>query len=431
MLGLRPVSALLQHAFLRLMNQMRPPSRQAPGCSKRPELSAEEAEAFTPARFFARGGLLAAPDGPWQPDPIDCTRADFSVGPGGSHATLQSAINAAITAAREDGAARRRFIRILPGRHAGAVYIPADAPPLTLYGAGKAPDEVSLELCLDSRMSVAEYCRRVNPAQQFRPGDPAWTMYQATADRPADECIDTPAAAVFWSQAADLQLANFSIVNTLLDTVDACTHQAVALRCDGDRTQLQRLRLIGRQDTFFCNCGEAARADNKLGAYPVDRIARVHVRDCYVEGDTDYVFGRASAVFEDCEFRSVSSRRHKPAIVFAPSTLPGIGLGFLALNCRFSGDALLQQSGDSFLGRSWDQGAGNSAYQPGLSPNGQLLIRDSHIDASYSASQPWDCAATTRRPHRGNADPARDLNDPAFNRLWEFNNRGPGAAALS
>lgn len=396
-----------------------------PNTAQRPQLSAAEAAAFVAAAYFAEGGLHAAPDGPWRPAAIADSRADFVVGPGGSHASVQAAVNAAIRSGRVE----RQYIHILPGVYRGAVYIPAFAPPLSLVGCGCHGSDVRIELCLDSRMTVAEYIQRVNPAAEFQPGDPAWHMYQACAGRPDDKSIDTPSAAVFWSQASDLQLKNFSIVNSQLDTVDGSTHQAVALRSDGDRCQLEGLRLISRQDTFFCNAGEAPRAANAMGAYARDRDARVLATECYIEGDTDYVFGSASAVFQRCEFHSVSSRRRAPTIVFAPDTHPGKRFGFLALDCRFTADAWLQQDGRSFLGRSWDQGAGNTGYLPGKTANGQLVIRDSFIDAACGADSPWDHAATTRRPHRGNADPARDLDDPGFNRLWEFNNYGPGAAA--
>ncbi|VEB06713.1 pectinesterase [Klebsiella pneumoniae] len=42
-------------------------------------------------------------------------------------------------------------------------------------------------------------------------------------------------SAVFWSQNNGLQLQNLTIANNLGDSVDAGTHQAVALRSDGDQ----------------------------------------------------------------------------------------------------------------------------------------------------------------------------------------------------
>ncbi|MEN3111173.1 putative acyl-CoA thioester hydrolase [Uliginosibacterium paludis] len=390
--------------------------------ASRPLLSACEAACFTPARYLAQGGLLSALDGEWQARALTLEHADFTVGEGGSHASVQAAVNAAIRSGRRG----RQYIRVLPGCYRGVVYIPADAPPLTLFGSGATAAEVRLELTLDSRMSVADYIAAVNPAGEFQPGDPAWYMYEACSGVPAGQLIDTPAAAVFWSQAPDLELCRLSITNTLLDTVDGSTHQAVALRSDGDRTRLEDVRLVSRQDTFFCNAGERAGPDNRLGAYPTDRIARVYARHCYIEGDTDYVFGRASAVFEACHFHSVSSRHLRPAIIFAPNTPHDRPTGFLALQCRFTGDAFHRQQGQCCLGRSWDFAARNG-YLPGVTSNGQVLVRDSHIDEAYSLASPWGRAATSARPHAGNCAAGRDLDDPAFNRLWEFNNRGPGA----
>ena len=295
-------------------------------------------------------------------------------------------------------------------------------------GLGQSAADVRIALTLDSIILPDEYRRIVNPSEQFKPGDPAWYMFEACASLPATTRIDTPAAAVMWSQGSDLQLKNLSIINTLLDGVDGSTHQAVALRCDGDRTQLENVRLIGRQDTFFVNAGERATPFNKLGAYATDRATRVLVQDSHIEGDTDYVFGRANAVFERCVFHTVSTRKSDDGVVFAPDTLPGNPFGFLVVDSRLTGDTGFAGRGMLRLGRSWDQGAGVSGYLPGSSPNGQLLLRNSFIDDSYGTQSPWGAAATTRRPHAGNANRDRVLDDARFNRLWEYGNYGPGSA---
>lgn len=412
-----------------LMNQKPSSPQIAPGTASRPILSDAEAAGFTLARYFAQTGSLSAPrNDPWQPAAIDLgsVRPDFVVGAGGSHATVQQAVNAALT----NGKTTRQFIKILPGTYTGAVYVPIGSAPLTLYGAGAQPEDVNLQLKLDARVLPAVYVATVNPAGQFKEGDPAWTMYQTCATLPANKVIDTPCAAAVWSQGDGFQLKNLTVTNALLDTVDGETHQAVALRTDGDKTQLENIRVIGRQDSLLVNVGEAPTAANKLGTYPTDKIARVYIKDSYVEGDTDFVFGRANAVFDNCEFRVVASRRDKPAIVFAPDTVPASSLGFLVINSRLTGDKYHQAAGKSFLGRSWDQGAGGTGYLVGQSPNGQIVIRDSYIDSSYAAAAPWDKAATTNRAYTGNASPNRKLDDPAFNRLWEYNNYGPGAAPV-
>lgn len=388
-------------------------SRGAPGTATRPVLSAQEAAPYTAENYFARGGLLSAPDGAWQPAAINVEGIDtpWRVGPDAPFATVQQAVNAAI--AQHTGRTRIA-IRIEPGVYPGTVYIPADAPPITLYGSGKQPQDVRLELALDSQFSPARYRHAVNPAQQYREGDPAWYLYAGCANK-TSALIGTNCAAVVWSQSNDFQLVNLSVVNTLLDTVDGGTHQGVALRTDGDRVQLERVRLIGRQDTAYLN---TSNRDNQA---VTDRISRVLVKESYIEGDVDYVFGRANVVFDGVQFHTVSSRGSHEAYVLAPNTLPDNPWGFLVLNSRFTGDSGYQGSFKAKLGRAWDQGAGKTGYLPGNTANGQVLIAHSTIDASYDRLSPWGAAATTSRPYQANTRPDRHLNDTAWNRLWEWN----------
>jgi pectinesterase len=222
-------------------------------------------------------------------------------------------------------------------------------------------------------------------------------------------------ATVVWAQSPDLQLRGLTITNTLLDTVDRGTHQALALRTDADRTQVESMRLISRQDTFLAN------ADDPL------RIARVVVRHSYIEGDTDFVFGRASTVFELNRFHLVSSRKPSGGVIFAPNTAPGFPYGFLVRHCLITADEAYQAAPTGHLGRSWDQGASTTGYLPGITPNGQLVIRDSYLGPGFDTVRPWSPAATTSRPFVARIDQDRDLDDPNFNRLWEYHNIGESA----
>ncbi|WP_101836758.1 putative acyl-CoA thioester hydrolase [Klebsiella michiganensis] len=386
------------------------------GTTFRPQLTAAEAATFTIERYFAQGGALSAPDGPWSPSPVHLpqTESAWRVAPSGAPFTrIQQAVNAAIG---QHGAQEARiYIRIEPGIYRETVYIPEGAPPITLYGAGDSPEEVRIELAIDSQFSIARYRHRVNSQQQYREGDPAWYQYALCAGR-TSKTIGTNCAAVVWSQSADFQLLNFSVANSLLDTVDGGTHQGVALRTDGDRVQLENVRLLGRQDTLYVN------TSNRRNEAVTDRISRVYVKDSYVEGDVDYVFGRANAVFDNVHFHTVSTRRSPEAYVLAPNTLPDNPYGFLVKNSRFTGDGGYQGSFKAKLGRAWDQGAGKTGYLAGKTANGQVLIVNSTIDQSYDRLSPWGAAATTARPFRGNTAAERQLDDVAFNRLWEFNN---------
>ncbi|AOR63282.1 pectinesterase PemB [Pectobacterium wasabiae] len=390
-----------------------------PGTAYRPILSEQEADRFTLSHYFTLRRHNGHSDTDvWQPTPIEIDpTTPWIVGPqvgvdGATHGTVQQAVNAALRT-QQDRA--RIDIKLLPGTYTGTVYLPADAPPLTLFGAGKQPDDVVIQLTLDSMFSPATYRETVNPHGEYQPGDPAWYMYDLCASK-QNATIDTICAAVVWSQSDNFQIKNLTVVNSLLDSVDGRAHQAVALRTDGDKMQLERVRLIGRQDTFFVN------TSNLRNEYVTDRYSRAYIKDSYIEGDVDYVFGRATAVFDRVHFHTVSSREAKDIHVFAPDSIPWTQYGFLAVSCRFTGDEGFNGERKAKLGRAWDQGARQTGYQPGQTANGQLVIRDSTIDASYDREQPWGAAATTARPFAGNADSARNLDDVHFNRLWEYNN---------
>lgn len=381
------------------------------GTATRPLLTAQEAAPYTAENYFAQGGLRSHPQGAWQPGEINLTDIDtpWRVAKSGAPFTrVQQAVDAAIT---QQQGAERIYIRLEPGVYTGTVYIPDDAPPITIFGSGKQPDAVRIELALDSQFSPAQYRRTVN-ADHYLPNSPAYYQYALCAGK-TTALIGTNCAAVFWSQSNDLQLVNLTIANSLLDTVDGGTHQGVALRTDGDRIQLQNVRLLGRQDTLYLN------VSNRHNDAITDRINRVYVKDSYIEGDVDYVFGRANTVFEGVHFHTVSSRQSPEAYVLAPNTLPDNPYGFLVKNSRFTTDDGYKGSFKAKLGRAWDQGAGKTGYLPGKTANGQVLIVNSTIDSGYDSLSPWGAAATTSRPFKGNHSPSRQLNDVQFNRLWE------------
>ena len=396
----------------------------APGTVTRPILSASEASSYIQANYLAQSGTYAAPvSDPWTPAAIDTTSApNFIVGrtTSATHNTIQKAVNAAILL----GGTNRIYIQVLPGTYSGVVYVPASAPPITIYGAGTTATDVVIEYAIDAYWDLPTYISEVNPSGQFLATDPAWSMFSACSTQTGVTKIDTPCAAVVWGQSNGLQLKNLTISNMM--PVASTSHQAVALRTDGDKTQLESVRLIGGQDTFFVNSGDPATPTNKMGAYQTTRISRAYINSSYIEGDIDFVFGRANAVFNNCDFNVVSTRGTGSGYIFAPDTVPAYSYGFLVMNSRIAGDPGFQGQGLARLGRSWDQGSSSTGYLPGNSPNGQIVIRDSTIDSSFSVTTSWNPAATSNRPFAGNIGVNRNLNDTNYNRLWEFNNTGKG-----
>jgi len=393
-----------------------PSEQAAPGTASRPILSADEAKNFQQARYFTAMDPNAAP---WSPYAIRLpAQPNFVVGPAGTQGVTHTTIQAAVDAAIAKHSSSRQYIAILPGEYEGTVYVPAAPGSVTLYGTGEKPIDVKIGLAIDSEIDTTTWRRLVNPGGKYMPGKPAWYMFDRCQSKHS-ATIGVMCSAVFWSQNNGLQLQNLTIENNLGDSVDAGNHQAVALRSDGDQVQIDKVNILGRQNTFFVtNSGVENTLKN-------NRITRTLVTNSYIEGDVDIVSGRGAVVFDNTDFRVMNSRTQQEGYVFAPATLSNMFYGFLAVNSRFTamGDGVAQ------LGRSLDVDSAS---------NGQVVIRDSVINEGFNMAKPWGNAAISQRPYAGNTGAVddkgnvqRNLNDANFNRMWEYNNRGVGSKVIT
>nr|WP_225759273.1 putative acyl-CoA thioester hydrolase [Leclercia sp. Marseille-Q4284] len=393
-----------------------PSEQAAPGTASRPILSAEEAKNFQQARYFTAMDPNATP---WSPYAIRLpAQPNFVVGPAGTQGVTHTTIQAAVDAAIAKHSSSRQYIAILPGEYEGTVYVPAAPGSVTLYGTGEKPIDVKIGLAIDSEIDTATWRRLVNPGGKYMPGKPAWYMFDRCQSKHS-ATVGVMCSAVFWSQNNGLQLQNLTIENNLGDSVDAGNHQAVALRSDGDQVQIDKVNILGRQNTFFVtNSG----VENTLKS---NRITRTLVTNSYIEGDVDIVSGRGAVVFDNTDFRVMNSRTQQEGYVFAPATLSNMFYGFLAVNSRFTamGDGVAQ------LGRSLDVDSAT---------NGQVVIRDSVINEGFNMAKPWGNAAVSQRPYAGNTGAVddkgnvqRNLNEANFNRMWEYNNRGVGSKVIA
>jgi len=393
-----------------------PSEQAAPGTASRPILSAEEAKNFQQARYFTAMDPNATP---WSPYAIRLpAQPNFVVGPAGTQGVTHTTIQAAVDAAIAKHSSSRQYIAILPGEYEGTVYVPAAPGSVTLYGTGEKPIDVKIGLAIDSEIDTATWRRLVNPGGKYMPGKPAWYMFDRCQSKHS-ATVGVMCSAVFWSQNNGLQLQNLTIENNLGDSVDAGNHQAVALRSDGDQVQIDKVNILGRQNTFFVtNSGVENTLKN-------NRITRTLVTNSYIEGDVDIVSGRGAVVFDNTDFRVMNSRTQQEGYVFAPATLSNMFYGFLAVNSRFTamGDGVAQ------LGRSLDVDSAT---------NGQVVIRDSVINEGFNMAKPWGNAAVSQRPYAGNTGAVddkgnvqRNFNEANFNRMWEYNNRGVGSKVIA
>ena len=290
---------------------------------------------------------------------------------------------------------------------------PGRLPPLTLYGVGGGP-RVRLEFTVDATITPAAWAALVTPTAGTPKGNPAWAMFQSCATKtsarpacapPSSGPEHRPAA-----QAPD-------------DHQHAAGHsrpghaQALALRTDADRTQLEDMRLISRQDTFLANAGRRRPDRPRIGAGQLPR------------GRHGLRLRRASAVFTNTRFHLVSTRKSSGGVIFAPNSAPNYPYGFLVTPVLITADRGLPGGADRLPGPRLGPGRG-------LGP--RIPAWDHPERATRDPGQPARAPASTRRspgrrrrPPRG---PSRPASTPAGTSTTSTStgsgstgNRGPSA----
>ncbi|MFD4597670.1 pectinesterase family protein [Streptomyces sp. NPDC058464] len=179
------------------------------------------------------------------------------------------------------------------------------------------------------------------------------------------------------------------------DHPDSTGTQAVALKVQGDRSAFHHCRFLGHQDTLYAD-------STALGVF-----ARQYFAHCYVEGDVDFVFGRATAVYEGCHFRTLDRTDLAAApygFVLAPSTANANPYGYLVSRSRISSAA---PDAAYKLARPWVPSSDTTARP-------SLVVRDSWLGPGIDAVAPYT--------NMSDAFPWQSQ------RFAEYRNSGPGAA---
>lgn len=130
--------------------------------------------------------------------------------------------------------------------------------------------------------------------------------------------------------------------------------QALALYADGDRLVFENCRFLGGQDTLFTAPLPPKEIEPGGFVGPGQDKPRItgrhYYKNCYFEGDIDFIFGGAAAYFENCEFFSKDIGREINSFVTAASTPEGQEYGYVMENCRFTGNC---PPHSAYLGRPW------------------------------------------------------------------------------
>jgi len=122
---------------------------------------------------------------------------------------------------------------------------------------------------------------------------------------------------------------DFSVSNLTIKNTSGDKGQAIALSIVGNRAKVSNCIISGNQDTLYLSGKEAKQ----------------YFKDCYIEGTTDFIFGSATALFENCIIHSL-----KNSYITAASTPEGTAFGFVFKNCKLTAEA---SATAVYLGRPW------------------------------------------------------------------------------
>lgn len=186
--------------------------------------------------------------------------------------------------------------------------------------------------------------------------------------------------------ANHIEAENLTFENTSNSPVG---HQALALYASGEHLFFQNCRFLGRQDTLYAKDGTQL------------------YQDCYIEGDIDFIFGGARAVFEHCSIFAKNNRskedleKGKGGYIAAPSTPLAQKYGMLFIGCKLDSD---YPDDRIFLGRPWHPGADPYAV-------GCAVFRECELGSAIKTDGWCDMGGYLA----------------ANARLYEYKNFGPGA----
>ena len=132
----------------------------------------------------------------------------------------------------------------------------------------------------------------------------------------------------FFTPTLLVEANNVLLKNLTIENAAGEVGQAVALAVSSDEVAVINCKLLGNQDTLY--------ASGK---------GKQYYKDCYIEGTTDFIFGSATAFFENCQIHS-----KKDSYITAASTLKESEFGYIFKDCKITSDENVTKV---YLGRPW------------------------------------------------------------------------------
>jgi len=166
--------------------------------------------------------------------------------------------------------------------------------------------------------------------------------------------------------------------------------QAVAVKTTGDRMVFDNVTFLGHQDTLYADTAATGT------------VGRQYYRNCSISGDVDFLFGRATAVFDRAAITALDrGSSSNNGYLTAASTRRSNPYGFLIVGSRVVSPAA---NASFHLGRPWHPGGDVDAIA-------QVVFRETVLPAAIKPA-PWT-----------------DMSGFSWKdaRFFEYHNTGPGA----
>ncbi len=138
--------------------------------------------------------------------------------------------------------------------------------------------------------------------------------------------LDGKPIGTFRTPSTVIDADDFTAENITFENSSGTNGQALAIRVDSDRAVFRNCRFLGWQDTILANRG------------------RQYFSNCYIAGHVDFIFGGATAYFENCRIHCRGN-----GYITAASTPNDQPYGFVFSGCRITGEPDVK----TFLGRPW------------------------------------------------------------------------------
>jgi pectinesterase len=133
----------------------------------------------------------------------------------------------------------------------------------------------------------------------------------------------------FYTYTVLVEGNDFFCKNLTIKNTSGPVGQAVALHVNANRAVFTNCTFLGNQDTLYTS-GEGSKN---------------YFKDCYIEGTTDFIFGEATVLFENCVLNSKSN-----SYITAASTPKDIAFGYVFKNCKLTSSV---NDSKVYLGRPW------------------------------------------------------------------------------